>query len=118
MPIQFTAREDLPVQYEGDDEPFTFTFRDEETNDPKDITDWTVTLTIKESPSDQTAVIQKSTSSHSDPTNGETTIELTEQDTSGVVGWFYYDIEVEDGDGDRRTILAGSVHYRDGVTDN
>lgn len=67
------------------------------------LTGYTVFFTVNasESPSDDTgAAIQKTVTSHSDPTNGKTVITLAPADTSSLTpGTFWYDIQLKDGSG-------------------
>lgn len=67
-----------------------------------DLTGGTVFFTVNSSqdPSDDTgAEIQKDVSSHSNPTEGKTTISLTSSDTEIDPGTYYYDIQLKDSAG-------------------
>ena len=68
-------------------------------NQPINITGATVWLTVSKTsnPStDDNAVIQKSTTSHSNPTQGESSITLTSNDTEIAIGRYWYDTQVVD----------------------
>lgn len=68
-----------------------------------DLTGYTVFFTVnaeKNPASDTSAVIQKNITSHTDPTEGQTTISLSSSDTASVTpGSYWYDIQLKDGDG-------------------
>lgn len=70
---------------------------------PLNITGYTVFFTVnaeKEPSTDSAAVISKTVTSHSDPTNGETIISLSAADTTNVApGTYWYDIQLKDGSG-------------------
>jgi len=76
-----------------------------------DITDYTVYFTAKRSLSDidASAVINKSITSHSSATTGETLIELSSSDTDITVGSYYYSIDVKDDDSDIRNLFRGTL---------
>lgn len=60
---------------------------------------FTAKPTISNSADDSDAVIEKTVTSHSDPTNGDTVIELTSTDTNVTPGNYYYDIQIKDAGG-------------------
>lgn len=98
-----TIRPDLEI-IRGDSETITFIISED--GEPVDLTDATVFFTVKPSISDDaetddddaSAVIEKEVTSHSDPTEGETLIELSNTDTDIDAGEYYYDIQVKRDD--------------------
>lgn len=60
---------------------------------------FTAKPTISNSADDSDATIEKTVTSHSDPENGETVIELTSSDTDVTPGKYYYDIQIKNADG-------------------
>lgn len=78
----------------GDSRSFLTTFTDEDGN-AIDITGDTVYFTVKKNLADANvdAEIYKEITSHTDPTNGQTTISLTASDTDLDPGQYYYDIQ-------------------------
>lgn len=80
----------------GDDVSMSLTFRDND-GDLIDITGYTVFFTVKDhlAKPDTEALIEKSTTSHTDPTNGQTTIELTSTDTDIDEGLYDYDFQLK-----------------------
>lgn len=105
-----TRQRDLQPIVSGDDKPYSFKFRDQ-SGDPENITGWDVNLEIWEDDSRSTVVLSKTVSSHDDPTAGETTLELTSTDTSGVSGTKYYEFSVDTDAGKHRTVLRGHVPF-------
>lgn len=73
------------------------------TGNPVDITGGTVffTLNASNAPTDDTsAVLQKTQTSHTAPTLGQTTITLTNTDTQSIApGNYYYDLQYKDASG-------------------
>jgi hypothetical protein len=63
-----------------------------------DITDWIVFFTVKVNmvDPDVSAVISKTITTHTDPTNGETEIVLSSTDTNQSPKSYFYDIKVKD----------------------
>ena len=85
--------------YRGDDEDFDFTFVDGN-GDPIDITGWTLFLTIKTAIDNETddsgAVVTKTVTTHTNPTQGETTVSILDTDTNELnAGDYYYDFQVK-----------------------
>jgi len=70
---------------------------------PVDLTGSTVFFTVNASNNplnDDDAVIEKTVTTHSDPTAGETIIALDPADTASVViGDYFYDIQIKDPSG-------------------
>ena len=74
---------------------------------PIDITGYTFLFTVKSkiSDTDASAIIKKTITSHSDPTNGVTQIALVESDTEDQSGSYLYDFQRLDTSTDRAVIL-------------
>lgn len=74
-----------------------------ENGEPVDITGMAILFTVKSqcnisSSDDKDALIQKDITEHTDPTQGETELVLTNEDTNIEAGKYYYDIRlVKDG---------------------
>jgi len=100
----------------GDTKRYTVYFRDE-AGSLVDITGWTVFFTVKENitDTDPNAKISKTITDHSDPTNGESTIELTSVDTN-LDGNYLFDIQIKRASGDINTILEGMIVFTKDVT--
>lgn len=83
-----------------------------------DITGWTLFFTVKSKicDDDADAVITKTVTSHSDPTNGVTQVELTHDDTDIDVGTYMYDIKTKDTDGKFSSSRVGTLEILDRVT--
>ena len=82
----------------GDSYEIPIKVKDEQ-GQPLDITGATVWLTVSKSSNpkdDDNALIQKSTTSHSNPTQGESSITLTDSDTTQTLGRYWYDTQVVD----------------------
>lgn len=111
-------RQDLPPIVEGDDASYNLTFADGSDN-PIDITNWTVFVTVKEDivDSDSEALIKKDIITHDDPVNGKTSFEFTDSETSGLDSLKPYDVQVKKTDGSIQTILKGFVRFESGVTE-
>lgn len=90
--------------YRGDNETLTFTFRDEDDN-AIDISGWTVWFGVYNSPTDtdDEAAILKKVTSHSDPTNGETTLDLSQSDTDIATEGYKAAIQTKDSAGNIKT---------------
>lgn len=84
---------------------------------PEDITGWTVYFTVKEeeNDADNDAVIKKDITSHTDPTNGITLIQLTTSDTDRE-GSFRYDIKFKDDEGNSDILLWGEISFVKPIT--
>lgn len=84
----------------GDDIELLLTITDPDDNTAVDLTGCTVFFTVKKvgdsSDDDTTALIAKTQNVHTDPTNGKTSIQLTNADTN-ITAWTYvYDFQVKD----------------------
>lgn len=85
---------------QGNDEAITVKFTDED-GLAINITGCKVYFTMKKRPDDSaddsTAVIKKDITSHTNPTGGETTIDLARADTENLEARkYYYDIQIKD----------------------
>ena len=97
---------DRPIDFEiiqGDDSAIQVTFKDED-GVAINITGYTVYFTVKKKPDadedDSTAVLKKEVTSHTDPTNGITNIEIAKADTEDVEPRrYFYDLQLKDGSG-------------------
>ena len=76
----------------------------------QDITDWKVYFTVKSEAkdSDANAVISKTITSHDDPTNGKTLIELEPADTADLdLGNYYYSMDFKDDEDQEGVLFTG-----------
>lgn len=74
----------------------------DEDGEPLDITGYEILFTVKKQEEikedDDVALISKDITEHTDPTQGETELVLTNEDTNIEAGKYYYDIRlVKDG---------------------
>lgn len=109
---------DLKPLYRGDDRNINLAFTD--SNGAIDITDWKIYFTVKhhDTDSDADAAIKKDTSTHSDPTNGKSEIELTNGETGMLTpGKHVYDIQIKKADGTVKTIMKGKIKILQDVTE-
>jgi hypothetical protein len=102
---------------QGDDYSWGFSFV---ANDvPLDITGWTIYFTIKRyvTDPDVSALIQKIITSHTDPVNGKSALNLSHTDTDSLPeGVFVYDIQIKTSGGEIHTIYKGQVKVSVDVT--
>lgn len=90
---------------------------------PIDITEWVVYFTVKSAmkDTDDEAVIEKDigdesgATSHSDPTNGKTLIELSATDTN-LEGNYYYDVKYKDDSDNVGILFQGRIKFTRTVT--
>ena len=82
----------------------------------QNITDWTLYFTVKEniSDDDSEAVINKKVTSHSDPTNGESLIELIASDTD-LVGDYWYSLDYKDEEDNEGTLKWGKIQFEQSI---
>ncbi len=85
----------------------------------EDITDWTIyyTVKLKKEDSDANAKINKKVTSHSDPTNGKTLIELSTSDTDLDPKSYSYSMDYKDADGKVGILFEGKVTFKKAVRD-
>lgn len=85
-----------------------------------DLTGSTVYFTIKSAydsdQADASAIIKKDITSHTNPTQGLTTITLLPADTSVAAGKYGYDIKLKKATGEQSTITVGEVTVKDVYT--
>jgi len=102
--------------YRGDTRDFAMTFT---SNDVAyNITGAKVYFTLKKSKNDTDAqaVLQKTVTSHTDPTAGKTTLSLSKTDTNIQPGRYFYDFQVITSGGGVYTFLSGDVEVLEDVT--
>lgn len=104
----------------GDDIVIDIVFTDETTGLPMDITGATVFFTVKKigdvSENDDTALIQKDQDTHVAPTEGHTTIDLTNTDTSIPAGTYEYDFQVKDSSNNIMSTLSSKLIVEKDIT--
>jgi len=85
-----------------------------------DITDWTIYMTVKEDmeDADSQALIAKTITSHSEPENGKTLIELSIADTDLTPGSYYYSIDYKDDSDNEGVLFWGHLEISDAVLDS
>jgi len=106
--------------YRGDDKNYNFTFIDEN-GAAINITGWTIFLTIKPAiddvTNDDSAEIVKTVTSHTSPTDGETTVSLDDTDTNELNDEEYvYDFQAKTNAGKIMTIMHGILEVTKEVT--
>jgi len=103
----------------GDDRTIQLTYKDSDGN-AIDITGYTVFFTVKSAidndTTDANAIISKTITSHSDPTNGITNIALTASDTNVTPGIYTADIQIKTGGGSISSSDRFSVSITGDVT--
>lgn len=82
-----------------------------------DITGDTIFFTIKNKPTDvdNDAVLKKTITSLTDPQNGNCEIELTNTDTSSLLGNYIYDIKIKHGT-KFYTVCEGNICFMTSLT--
>jgi len=83
-----------------------------------DITGWTVFFTVKAKADDldAAAVISKTITVFTDPTNGEAGISLTSTDTNQTIGSYLFDIQVKTNLAEIITVLEGILTITKDIT--
>lgn len=106
----------------GTDQTFAVTFTDS-SGSPINLTGQTVFFTVKEKNkidesdiTDTNAIIQKIVTTHSNPTQGQTNIILTSQDTLVPAGNYLYDLKLVSGSGAVSCIISSEFDVVDPVT--
>ena len=99
--------------FKAEDKILTLTFKDS-AGDAIDITGYTIWFMVKKSrdDTDAEAIINKTVTSHSDPTNGETTVDLTNSDTDIEVDNYFYGIKWLDTSSDTLVIDDGDFKVK------
>lgn len=102
----------------GDDQVLALQFKQDGV--AKDITGWTVFLTVKRLPdedgTDALAVIKKEVSVHTDPTNGKTEVPILDTETAALEGVYHYDIQYKDTSGIIKTVMLGTMNFVKDIT--
>jgi len=85
----------------------------------KDITGWTIYVTVKTKmeDSDANAVINKVITSLTNPTSGKALIEFTTDDTDLDPKNYWYAIDYKDSDNNEGTLFSGKLTIRKSVRD-
>lgn len=86
----------------------------------QNITGWIVYFAVKRrvNDTDENAIIFKEVTSHTDPTNGETTISIDAADTADKkVGIYYFDVKVVDSQGKKQSSGTGSFEIVQEIAD-
>jgi hypothetical protein len=85
---------------------------------PLNLTGGTLYFTVKNHYNDTNAVLQKSNSTHDDPTNGESSIPVVEADTINLIvdKNYYYDFTYVDSGGKPITLIRGTFNLKFNVT--
>jgi hypothetical protein len=111
-----TLSKDLFVT-KGDDKSWNLELSDGE-GTPYNITGWTVYFTIKThlTDLDVNALIRKEITSHTSPTSGITTINLSALEMELAVGVYYYDIQILTLENKIYTIQKGKFFVEYDVT--
>lgn len=102
----------------GDTLKFKIVFEDEDEN-PVDLSGSKVYLTVKKNlnDSDDIAIIKKETTSHTDPTNGETLLTVSASESKLLKkGQYYYDAQVKFPSGDIMSIVTGAFEVLQDTT--
>ncbi len=86
-----------------------------------DLTGTTLFFTVKtlanaDNPDASSAIISKTITSHYDPTNGRTRIELTSIDTDVPAGNYWYDIQLKDSAGKISSSEKGQIEVLQDIT--
>jgi hypothetical protein len=102
----------------GDTQAYNFSF-ETQLGVAKDITDWTIYFTVKESSTDPDgeAIISKDVTSHDKPTDGETSVTLEPSDTKVEPGAYVYDVQIKRDTGTVTTLMTGMIEFTRGVTE-
>lgn len=87
---------------------------------PFDLTGYTVFFTVKPqddtATDDSSALIQKTVTSHVDPTNGLTNIVLSNTDTRIAPDTYVYDIQAKDGSGNISSTASQAIEFVNDIT--
>jgi len=95
--------------------------RNQTTGDPINITWATVFFTVKpknilNEVDDANAIISKTITSHTDPTEWTTNLTLTTSDTDHPIGDYYFDIQIKRSNGDIKSIEKQNFSILQDVT--
>ena len=100
----------------GDDQVFALKFK--QGGVAKDITGWTIFFTLKrdKDDSDDDAIIEKTVTTHTNPTQGETEFSITDTETDSLQGIYYYDVQYKDTTPNIKTVMIGTMSFEKDVT--
>lgn len=102
----------------GDTYADEFTIKSAATGLPLNITGYTFTLTVDPSkePADATSNLYALTGTILDAANGRVEFAPTALQADQPIGTYYYDVQMVDGAGRKRTIVAGKYVYKQDIT--
>ena len=92
---------------QGDEKAYNLTFST--AGVAQDITGATVKMTVRRTRNSGEALISKVVTTHTDPTDGKTTITLSPTDTAIDLGAYYYDIQISGGGIAKKTVMKGEL---------
>lgn len=101
----------------GDDINYPISFKDAD-GVAIDITDYTIFFTVKQNTedSDDDALISVDITSHTDPTNGISALELTSAETDINPGLYTYDFQLKDADDKLSSSRSGCFEVLQDIT--
>ena len=103
-------------KFRGDDVTLNLTFKDSG-GVAIDITAYTIYFSLKRNKYDATAILAKTVTSHTDPTNGQTQVALTNAETAVLQGTYYYDIAYLTAvGGTKKTVDTGVFTFKEDIT--
>lgn len=110
--------ENLISLIRGNTQTVTTEFIDDVNDTPINITGATVYFTVKNSydDPDSAALIAKTVTSHTDPTNGETQFVLSATDTDIEPREYYYDLKIQFMSGTVNSIQFGKFRVLPSIT--
>ena len=102
----------------GDTYADEFTIKSATTGLPINITGYTFTMTVDPSktPADATGNLYALTGTILDAPNGRVEFAPTVMQANQTPGVYYYDVQMVDGAGRKRTIVAGKYTYKQDIT--
>jgi hypothetical protein len=92
---------------QGDEKSYNLAFTSG--GSPLDITGAIIKMSIKRSIADNSPLISKTVTGHTDPANGKTTITLSTTDTGQAIGNYYYDIQISGASIPKKTVMKGKM---------
>jgi len=103
--------------YKGDDKTWTLNIKNS-SGSAVDITGWTIFFTAKtnKTDTDDNAIIKKEVSTHTNPTQGISSLTLTNSDTNVTAKTYWYDIQAVDGSNNVHTFGVGQFEVKQDVT--
>ena len=104
--------------YRGDSKTYALNFTDG--TNPIDITGYIIFFTVKnksdDADNDDSALITKTITVHTDPTEGQTQVVLDSTDTTIAIGKYNYDFQFKTDSGAVSTIEKGTYKILDDIT--